>query len=425
MTKFGFINYIISVLLLTSCVGGRTSDTQADVASDAKLLFTVPSDALAVIHSEKADKALEILDSLNAMKRIDLGKFESKTCALSWCYTGTLSPLLAISVGKSSEDSTFVSNNIIAQAERLKLHWHYIPKSRSASNESILLLSKSEALIASSLRHISEGRSIVDAPHFSDAASGVRDSDDFMLFSGKIAQRVLPREGIAGFSRSQISKFVDGAADWVIVDQSAQKIVAKPYYAHAGTSFASMLESLPAGSSEVYEILPDTTHFAISIPIQVEAYRIARESYLDASVKLTSYRKDIEALKKLTGKSPLNWEKELNIQEVAIAKWEDRQILLVRPKKAGDDSEIKENPYKGFIPLLYGDVFKIEDDSYHTTFSSWHLFGSKDDLESFINYPGRILNTDWHEKKCHLTLLHKDNVLCWNKNEISLWNINQ
>ena len=186
-----------------------------------------------------------------------------------------------------------------------------------------------------------------------------------------------------------------------------------------------MLESLPAGSSEVYEILPDTTHFALSIPIQVEAYRIARESLLDASVKLTPYRKDIEALRKLTGKSPLNWEKELNIQEVAIAKWEDKQILLVRPKKAGDDSEIEENPYMGFIPLLYGDAFKIEDDSHHAVFSSWHLFGSKDDLESFINYPDRILNPDWHDKKCHLTLLHKDNVLCWNKNEISLWNINQ
>ena len=57
----------------------------------------------------------------------------------------------------------------------------------------------------------------------------------------------------------------------------------------------------------------------------------------------------MDLIKKLTGKSPLNWEKELNIQEVTIAKWEDKQILLVRPKKAGDDSKIEENPYMGYL----------------------------------------------------------------------------
>ena len=425
MTKFGFINCIISVLLLASCAGGRTSDTQADVAADAKMLFTVPSDALAVIHSEKTGKALEILDSLNAMRRIGLGKLESKTCALAWCYTGTLTPLLAVSAGRNSEDSTFVSNEIIPQAEQLKLHWHYIPKAQSKSGEAILLLSKSEALLASSLRHISEGRSILDAQNFPDAAAMLKDGKNFMLFSGKIAQRILPREGVAGFSRDQISRFVDASADWVMVDQVSHRIVVKPYYAHPSTSFAAMTESLPVGTSKVYEMLPDTTHFAISIPIKLEEYRSSREALLDASVKLTAYKKDIEALRKQTGKSPLNWEKELDIQEIAIARWEDQEILLARSGKKVSDSSIEDNPYSGFISLLYGDAFKIKDESCHTIYSSWHLFGSKDALESFINYPDRITNPELHDIKCHLTVLNQANMLCWDKNEISLWNINQ
>lgn len=425
MTKFRLISYAISVLLLASCAGGRTSDTQADVANDAKMLCVVPSDALAVIHSEKSSIALEILDTLNTLRRLDLGKLANKTCALSWSYIGTLSPLVAIEAGRDEEDSVFVCGSIIPQAEELKLHTHYIPKAQSPVKEAVLLLSKSEALLASCLRHISEERSILDADNFSDAAAQVGDSRNFLLFSGKIAQRILPQSGVAGYSKSQISRFTDATADWFAVGRSLQELNIKPYYSYAATSFAAMIESLTPSKSELYNVLPDTTHFAISLPIKVGEFRQAREKYLDATVKLTAYKKNIDTLRIRTGKNPLSWEQEIDVQEVAIAKWENHEILLVRSKKAGNNSEIVANPYPGYIPLLYGDAFKISNESYFATFTDWHLFGSKDALDSFINYQDRILNLEGHDKKCNLSVLYSDNMLSWDKNEISLWNLNQ
>ena len=163
-----------AALTLVACSG--STDGAGDIPEETlSLLHTVPSDALAVSVRRSCSDAVALLDSASALRSLDYGRFGGARSVLSWCYDGDLSPVLAFDTGKSQAGSD-EAERIRHDADSLGLHsrW-YEPDSRTG-RRSVLVLTPSEALLTAVGRHVSEGRSIMDAAGFGTAAAAAGNS---------------------------------------------------------------------------------------------------------------------------------------------------------------------------------------------------------------------------------------------------------
>ena len=183
-----------------------------------------------------------------------------------------------------------------------------------------------------------------------------------------------------------------------------------------------MFPPLPFGDSRLGDILPADTEFAVSLPVPQPEFREAYEKYVDASVRYTQYVRRIASLEKLTGKSPLDWELETGVREVALIAWNGAKVAAVRPAKAPEDAAPAENQWKGFIPALYGSAFSLPDDSVCATVSGWLVYGSREDVDGFLESQARIVETEWPRRGVHIVMYKSGTFVCWNKKGISLWN---
>ena len=114
-------------------------------------------------------------------------------------------------------------------------------------------------------------------------------------------------------------------------------------------------------------------------------YLAAWQDCLDRRAELSKYRGHLAALKKAAGKSPETWFAELSPKEVALVRWDSRELLLLRPQKKARSAGIGENTRAGFIPALLGEAFRIADDSCCAAQGGWMAFGSEEDLAAWLD----------------------------------------
>ena len=96
-------------------------------------------------------------------------------------------------------------------------------------------------------------------------------------------------------------------------------------------------------------------------------------------------------------------------------KWNNRTVTLVRPGRTTKDSEIAPNPWKGFIPALYGSAFAVPDDSEYACSGGWTIFGGEEDLEAFLLCEHGLEGTSWPGKHSALIVYGPDFILNRNK----------
>ena len=433
MSKHPQLAVLLALTLLCSCAqNARRGAAAGGERHIPELLSAVPSDALAVVCSDRCSDAMPLLDSLNVLHRLDLSAFGQAPAALSLCYNGSIVPVLALDAGRTeASDSASAVSTLLAQAATLRLHAEYIRPDAAAKRRGMVIITPSEAQLTAVRRHIGEYTSILDAPGFRQALAAAA-SDEFILFRNSGAARLAPKSWLQGiFPRRELTDFLAAAAEWTaLVPEGDGWDVIPSCTAADEAHFASLFATLPPADSRLGALLPPGTRFALALPVVDPALRETFERYQDASVRLTRYQKRLEELRRQSGKDPLKWEKELGVKEVALVHFaQDCAVTLVRPGRAVSASEPAPNPWRGFLPALYGSAFTLADDSFTAAYGGWYLYGSEQSVRAFIETE-RPEETDaapkWPGKGCRAIIQEPDKTLTWGKKGIHLtWNSNQ
>lgn len=407
------IALVSALSLLCSCVSGGEEREREDLPD---LLAAVPSDALALFCSSTPDGALRILDSADVLRSLNLGAFRTSPAVLSMSYNGSLASVLAIGTGSAAEAPDF--------PVRRGVQVRFFPPDPASGRQGILALTASESQMVALTRHISEGRSIFDAPGFTEAAALTR-GDDFAIIRNSGASHLMPKAFLGDmFPRRALASFLHRAADWTVLQPDGNDgMEIRTSQGKEDTYFINILASLPPADSRLGEIMPDSSDFALALPIPGEAWREAYERYIDASVNMTRYRKRLASLKAESGKDPLDWEKELGVREVALIRWDGRTAVLLRPSKPLADSAVENNPYRGFVRALYGEAFSLKDDAYRGTALGWYIIGSRDDVSELLAVREKRKDSLWPGKSCHFVLYSSGKTMVWDRKDIRLWNI--
>ncbi|MBR3563106.1 MAG: hypothetical protein IKN93_04700 [Bacteroidales bacterium] len=370
---------LIAAILLVSCA-------RVSAPEEAPLLRTVPSRAVAVMHFGRLEPALEfLLDSTSVFRQLDYGRLGDSEMVLSYDYSAGLIPLLAVDAGRAGADTSSVVRKVLQQAEDLKLNALYTAE--LLPRRAALLLSTSRAAIDEALMHIESGVSVLDAADFKEASSLADGTAGNIILKNESASRWLPAKLLkAQVDRREMVKFVSGAAQWTALcfnDLSREGIRVRAFTGDKRKYLAEFISALPAGNSRLAAALPDTAHFIVDLPLKdYKQYTEGWKECLDARADLSKYRGRLAGLKKRFGKSPEAWLADMAPLELALVRWESSELLLLRSghRRKG---VLAENPFPGYIPAIFGELFRIADDSCVAFWEGWTLFGSADDIAAW------------------------------------------
>lgn len=429
MCKKVLITLLLVLPLLCACRGGSRSGgpTPLPQTRIPDLLAAVPSDALAVMCYDHCADGMALYDSTSVLQKLDLTPFKRARMALALCYNGSLLPVLALDAGRADADSASAVSTLLEQAAALKLQTDYVRPDPEARRRGFVVITPSSALLQAVRRHLTEYTSILDAPGFRQALAAAG-SNEFIIFRNSGADRLAPKDWMKDFfPRRDLTAFVRTAAEWTVLTAEDGGFAVHPVRGGSDSFYANILESLPLGESRLGAVLPDTVRLALALPVSQPQLRESFERFQDASVRLTAYRKRLDELKKASGKDPLKWEKELDIREVALVHLDGGAVTLVRPARAVPDQAPAENPWRGFLPALYGTAFSLPDDSATASFGGWQIYGSEAGLRAFLEaFRSAEPALKWPGKGCRFILYEPDKTLAWDKKGLRLlWNSNQ
>jgi hypothetical protein len=426
MCKKGIIALLAALPLLFAC--GNPAPKTGDMRRVPELLAAVPSDALAVICYDRLEEGLPLLDSTSVLHKLNLTAFKQAQMALSLCYNGSLVPVLALDAGRAEADSASAVSALLAQASVLKLQAQYIRPDAETRRRGFVLITPSDAQLTAVRRHLTEHTSILDAPGFRQALAAAAGRDFVAFRGGGAPERLAPKSWLRDFfPRRPLTRFLGSVANWTVLTSTAGGFDVVPVCEQDDAFYANILGSLPPGDSRLGAILPGDTRFALALPVSLPQTREAVDRWQDASVRLTAYQKRLEALRRESGKDPLKWELEQSVREVALVHFGGGAVALVRPAKPATERELHENPWRGFLPALYGDAFALADDSCTASSRGWQIYGSQEAVSAFIEAArpeeGAVA---WPGKGCRFVIYQPGKTLAWGKKGIKLiWNSTQ
>lgn len=426
MCKKGIIALLAALPLLFAC--GNPAPKTGDMRRVPELLAAVPSDALAVICYDRLEEGLPLLDSTSVLHKLNLTAFKQSQMALSLCYNGSLVPVLALDAGRAEADSASAVSALLAQASVLKLQAQYVRPDAETKRRGFVLITPSDAQLTAVRRHLTEHTSILDAPGFRQALAAAAGRDFVAFRGGGAPERLAPKSWLRDFfPRRPLTRFLGSVANWTVLTPAAGGFDVVPVCEQDDAFYANILGLLPPGDSRLGAILPGDTRFALALPVSLPQTREAVDRWQDASVRLTVYQKRLEALRRESGKDPLKWELEQSVREVALVHFGGGAVALVRPAKPATERELHENPWRGFLPALYGDAFALADDSCTASSRGWQIYGSQEAVSAFIEAarPAEAA-VAWPGKGCRFVIYQPGKTLAWGKKGIKLiWNSTQ
>lgn len=410
MNKKSVIICICAALVLLSFVGAGVAmlysdrdeaQKQDEVAQLPEILHAIPSDAAVVLSFQSAKSGVPVLADRSQLLHIlattnrsffsllrhmdDSLSLKSLPMAVSLHHAGTLDPLMVLDAG-SSADTTDYQRKLLSAADELQLAASLV----RAGSRSLLLISPSETLVESSLRHIDGGASVLDVDSFGRAAAHVP-SKDVLYFSNAYAGKL-----ISTFCAKTLfphSTFIKNYAEWTVfgIEDASRKHLLMPGYAVCGKNashFANVLGSLEPGESRFAQVAPSACIFAVDVAVaDFDAYYRSYERYLDASMSLQKHHRRLDTLAAHTGADPVKWMKELGVQEVAKVLWPESETLfeatmmrVSRQHRADRDAEAFE--YGDFAGEVFGPVFGCAEATHCLRRGEWMIVGSEAALAS-------------------------------------------
>lgn len=389
------------------------------------LLQTVPSDAAAIFCSgslkdgasmltdgSKAFSAMVFDGSRDAyshffstvLQGLDGGPIASLKAlpmAVSLHYSGSIVPLVVIDVPKASTDSSAVVLALAEAAQDAGM------KSGFCSTESMaaVLVSTSETIVNSSIRHQEEGQSILSSKDFIPALAGA-EGKDVLLFSNAYSSKILP----VFFQKSvtRHSDFIKSVSNWTVMSVAAsdeKSLSIKGYLPSDkdGDHFVDIFTEVDPENASFINVVPSETYFAVSLPLADQAlYLTSYRKYLDAKSRLGVSRANISNLGKASGKNPEDWAKALSLKEAAKAQWragddvfealfarvgkKDYSVIL-NGLEATNEKDYSMSPahysYSGFLSALFGGLFSVADESCFIFTGEWIVSGSAKALSDY------------------------------------------
>ncbi len=394
---------VMLLLSLLSCGRNRANDGEIKTQEVPKLLATVSSDAVFVLYADEWKEAEPYLKEDSPFSKIDYGALADNELVLAWSYAGSMVPVLSMDLGKHASDS-LLRLSISKQAKARQLY--------ASFQDEFLLLSPSEARLNASLRHIAEKKSICDQHDFMSALSLAGSAKNFILLKTSATERLLK----ALFPNTQ---FIRNFSDYIIFIPEKTGMTVRTYQGEGADYYANLLSNLPFGNSRIDEMMPEDTDLAIALPLP-HAFRDAYELFLDASSQKSSYDRYLSNLKSEHKMDLKKWERDNSISEVALLHFGDNdRVVLLRSEKELPEITVRENTTPGLCSMLYGPLFQLKDDSHYACTGSWHIYGPKKSVLSFVNSIKDKLNeVELPSEDIHLLIYEPDSYLSWGKKGI-------
>lgn len=396
----------VAVGFLYSGTGSeRTASSQVADESRYLLLPAVPSDAVAVFCFSDMDDAPVGIFSNELTRAAGSAR---TVVSVHHCGAAELKPLYVFDAGRSSSDAPSQrATAILAMADSLKLTGEILdcsvfPESgRHLSGRSIVVVSAQENLVRSSVRHLQEGLSIMDAPGFADASASVG-GKDILFVANEHAQRLLGTVMTKKYSR--YSSFFSRFADWVVFDMEDDGAMAGAAVYEKGTSdFMEILDASQPGLSSLSAVLPSYTVFAASLLIDdPDSYIAAYEGFVDSRQELARYRARQNDLSRDAGITVEDFVRLSAMEEVAKASFKVsgklEQVNLMKVDREGLSSlfdmdltqksyspAVHDYKYKGFMSAVFGKFFELEDESCFTYVDGWVVSGSGKAVDEYVS----------------------------------------
>ncbi len=373
------------------------------------LLPAVPADAVFVACMS---------DSGNAAFMLPSGFPDvSAQTVVSLHFNGTLQTLYVFDTGRASAEPSDEASLLMDFAEARNMHAEYVncatatDGQRDVSRRSLVLMSRSETLVKSAMRHLVKSLSVMDATGFAEASAAVS-GPDVMFFSNTHAKTLMA--GMFSKKYASYHPFVTCLSLWTAADISADgqagvNMTISPVFGNDPSEYMTVLSASAPGTSKISHILPSYTISALTIPMKdTEPYSTAYESYMDSKQSLQSFRKRQRDLATRAGISPKDFLKRLDVREVAKASFlsgsDIEEVNLIRINRedplifVGTGNKSFKNyipkthswPYAGFISSVFGKYFELEDEKCFTYIDGWIVSGSLNAVEEYSS--GRALS---------------------------------
>ncbi len=404
MNKKTLLIIVAAAILLPGCGKKPKVVETSQFIEHHELIEAVPSDAAIVFCVKDFGRACELLsDTVAVFRELTSGKFDrivsesfselkKAPAIISIHYSKDMPPLLVVRSPMAANDST------VNECTKLRAAADSAGLISKVSGD-LVLVSSSETIINSSIRHMAEGHSVLESSGFSDLASMVAGSD-IIFASNSYTDNILETYFARKYRR--MGGFFKELAGWTAFSitkhgPSGVELNGELLYGSDHAYYMNVLRNSGTSSVGVAEAVPAMVDFVMDIPVgNISSYLKAYRNYLDAKTRLDKYESTLSRQKKESGMSAEDWAKAVDIKEIAVVNVhfgdELRQMLLFRPgnKKAGEGIQ-DFSRYSGFARTLFGDIFTGEDESSSVFVKGWIAVGSRECVEKYPDMLGETL----------------------------------
>ena len=413
MSKKSLILCLAALVLMVVGIGlavmflysgsGSSRPAASKVADESRylLLPAVPSDAAAVFCFSDAEDVLPGLFSSEL-----LAAAGDSRISVSFHHSGKgLVPLYVIDAGRASGELSKTALDVVDAAGCLGMHSDTLACNtveglrKSLSGRSLVIVSKLENLVKSSVRHLRSGESVMDAPGFAQVSASVT-SDDVLFLSGSHAKRLV--SALMSAQHTYVSSFFSRFAEWTAFGlEDDLRFVGTAVAEEGESDFLTVLDASQPELSAVSSVLPSYVISVSALPMKdVEAYRSSYEAFIDSKQQLASYKSRLKELSAAYGRSVDELVKIASPKEVATASFKvdgklekinlmrmDKSAVTVFCPEADTRSyspAVHQYSYPGFASAVFGKYFSLADESCCTYMGTWLVSGSRTAIEEYV-----------------------------------------
>lgn len=389
----------VAIAFLYSGTGSSQRSRRVSLDDNFICFQAVPSDAALVAGFSHAGRAVSgtlsgtfLADSLSSW--ISDGSLESfRKCPMSVSlhYSGKLVPLYVIFTGKASDGA---AATLADMTENCGF--------KTAGTGDFMVISESDNLVRSALRHIEQGLSVLDTPGFSDALECVEGRDALLI------SHLHLRKLMSAYTQKKLqrhSDFLERTADWSAFSlDGGYSLKGRPVYGSEADEFLTALEDCDPSVCEAADFLPSYTLFAASLSLKdFDEYSDGYQAFIDSRQKLQDFKAVQKSLGAKAGMMPEDLFQRLQLKELATAVFkvagnrEKVNLFNVESEDAclifkgnevssmrGYVPSVHTWAYPGFAASVYGKLFDCADESCFTYIDGWIITGSRAAIEDYI-----------------------------------------
>lgn len=326
------------------------------------------------------------------------------TISLHYSGRNRISPLVVIT---TADDSAAKAVADAVSSLALKLPY--------SSRGTKVVVSDSDVLLQSSLRHIDEGVSLMDNSDFVNIARGTSGNVNLFVNHANLGKL------FSGCFDSAFLKYASFFQDYAYWSSYTLRSVGEGFMNISGLhsyhidtrNYAHVFDGLKPRPVTSWAITPNFASLVVSIPVHdIEGLTSNIDRYLDGKGrldKMETYRNRISEGKPAT---PRQWVKRLDIQEIAVVRCKaggaEQWVNMFRCGKTdkmllfnADTVDMRnyvpgitEFRYQGYAASMFGSLFSMCKEQYSTFMSGWLITGSREAIEEFVSGRSLELNLE-------------------------------